>query len=264
MAFVPPTRQPFALAPLIGNFLYDFARGVPTPFSTIAARFAHAFYPPPYILGVDNIPPDSPFLLVFNHYESPRAAAWWSPLLAAPTIAARRTQPPRDVHFVMAREWWYEGGFGRALKQPLTHWAFMRGARIYGLVTMPPIVEALDTRGQGALGVRRALELTRSETPALVGIAPEGRTGPNGQLCEPPAGAGIFLLLLSHGKIPLLPLGIYEHGERQQLTLRFGGLFDLTDSRARDRAERDHAASTRVMQALAALLPETLRGSYSP
>ncbi|MBI4670170.1 MAG: hypothetical protein HY741_00685 [Chloroflexi bacterium] len=261
MAFIPPSRHPLVLAPVVVHAANDFVRGAPAPFSALTSKFAQAFFPPPRVLDVQCIPAADPFLLVFNHYETARVAAWWAPLLAANVIAAQRVETSREIHFVMAREWWYPGGFGRYVKQPLMQWLLARFARVYDFVTVPPILDAISTRGEGAGGVRRALALTRGDTAALVGIAPEGHSGPNGQLCEPPAGAGIFLLWLAREKIPLLPLGIYE--DSATLTLRFGAPFYLQDSRALDRTERDRAATVRVMGALAALLPEALRGMYA-
>lgn len=260
MAFIPPTRHALALFPLFGHVAGDFVRGTRAPFSARAAEFAQAFFPPPRVLGAEHIPPAEPFLLVFNHYETARAAAWWAPLLATHVIAAHRVPSSREIHFVMTREWWYPGGLGRYVKQPLMQWIIARLARVYDFVTVPPILDAVSTRGEGALSVRRAVAMTRGESPALLAIAPEGRSGLNGALCEPPRGAGIFLLWLTHEQIPLLPLGIYQ--EDATLGLQFGAPFLLPDSRARDRLERDRAAVTAVMRAIAKLLPGALRGKY--
>lgn len=261
MAFIPPTRHPLALLRIFSHVANDFMRGTRAPFSARAAEFAQAFFPPPRVLGTQHIPAAAPFLLVFNHFETARVAAWWAPLLAAHVIAAQRVASSRELHFVMTREWWYPGGWGRYVKQPLVQWIIARLARIYDFVTVPPILDAVSTRGEGAVSVRRAVAMTRGEAPALLAIAPEGRSGRNGALCEPPRGAGIFLLWLTHEQIPLLPLGIYQ--ENATLTLQFGAPFMLHDSRARDRLERDRAAVICVMQAIAVLLPEALHGMYA-
>jgi len=262
MTFIPPARHRLALAPLFGRAANDFVRGTRAPFSVLAAEFAQAFFPPPRVLGAQHIPPAEPFLLVFNHYETARVAAWWAPLLAAHVIGAQRVESAREIHFVMTREWWYPGGFGRYVKQPLIQWILARLARVYDFVTVPPILDAVSTRGEGVISVRRAVALTRGESPALLAIAPEGRSGVNGTLCEPPRGAGIFLLWLTREQIPLLPLGIYQDGGT--LTLHFGAPFILHDARARDRLERDRASVTCVMQTIATLLPDALRGRYAP
>jgi len=63
--------------------------------------------PRPHVLGTENIPLDSPFILVINHPDHPGLGAWWGVSLIASAIAERRTCAPREIRFVMAREWWY-------------------------------------------------------------------------------------------------------------------------------------------------------------
>lgn len=262
MPVFPRLRNPlFDLPARVLPTLAEILRGQPASVSRLGGRFLRASENPPRIENGENIPADTPFVLVFNHYESTRVAAWWAPLFASYVIAARRTHAPREPRFVMAEEWWYAGGWGRAVKQPLTRWFFRRAARVYGMVLVPPILEGFINRGEGTAGVRAALSLTRGDNPQTVGIAPEGRTGPGGALCEPPPGAGLFLLLLTHDTVPCLPMGVYE--QDGVLTLKFGAPFQLAAPRRRARDERDRAAAARVMQELARLLPESLRGFYS-
>lgn len=262
MSVFPPTRHWYDAAPLVTRAAFEIARGTRTSLHPLAARAHHILYPPPQILDAEQIPTDTPFVLVFNHYSTARLAAWWGPLVALDVIHARRTRAPRELQFVMAQEWIYTTRFGRAVKQPFTKWLFDRIARVYGLVTVAPVADGAYTRGQAVVGVRHALELTRREPPALLALAPEGQSGPNATLCEPPPGAGIFLLLLTREKIPLVPLGICETDNA--LTLRFGEPFLLRASRAAVRAERDRAAATCVMQTLAALVPPEIRARYAP
>jgi 1-acyl-sn-glycerol-3-phosphate acyltransferase len=261
MSVLPPAQNVFAAAPLITRAAFEIARGTRTTLHPLAAGAHQILYPQPQILGAEKIPADNPFLLIFNHYSTARLAAWWGPLVALDVIASRRTRAPHELQFVMAQEWMYATRFGRAVKQPLTKWLFARIARVYGIVTVAPVADGGYTRGQAVVGVRRALELTRTEPPALLALAPEGQSGPNAALCEPPPGAGIFLLLLTREQIPLLPLSIYE--TNNALTLRFGEPFILRDPRATTRAERDRAAAARVMGALADLLPDAMRGQYN-
>jgi 1-acyl-sn-glycerol-3-phosphate acyltransferase len=161
----------------------------------------------------------------------------------------------------MTREWWYPGGIGRTLKQPLTRWFFGQLARTYGFVRLPPVVGKDEFRGQGALGIRHALALTRGNAPQLIGIAPEGRTGEKLSLCEPPAGAGLFLLMLTHDVIPCLPVGIYEDAGGA-LTADFGAPFQLNAPRAGSRDEHDREAARHVMVEIGKLLPERMWGVY--
>ncbi|MCG3141566.1 MAG: hypothetical protein HDKAJFGB_02861 [Anaerolineae bacterium] len=261
MSIFPPTRRPFAVAPLLARLTWDILRGKSAALAPLAARARQILDPVPQILDAENIPAATPFILVFNHYATPRLAAWWGPLTAFDVIHARRAHEPRALQFVMAQEWIYASRAGRALKQPFTRRLFARLARVYGLITVAPVADGGYQRGQAVVGVRRAVALTRREPPALLALAPEGQAGPDATLCEPPPGAGIFLLMLTRGKIPLLPLGIYE--QNNALTLRFGEPFDLADDAASTRAARDRAAATRVMQTLAALVPPELRALYA-
>ncbi len=176
-------------------------------------------------------------------------------------IRARRTAEPHDVHMAMVREWWYPGGLGRLVKQPFTRWAFERIAKTYGTVRLPPVLGDDSFRGEGAAPIRHALSLTRGEHPQLVGLAPEGHTGKGLALCAPPSGAGLFMLLLTHDKIPCLPAGIFED-EYNTLTVAFGAPFHLLVPRALERKARDHAAAERVMVEIGRLLPERMWGVY--
>lgn len=112
------------------------------------------------------------------------------------------------------------------------------------------------------LSVRHALALTRGRNPQLVGLAPEGRTGDNFALCEPPLGAGLFLFMLTHDTLPLLPSGIYEDDTDGVLTVRFGAPFQLCVPRSAPRDERDAQAARQVMVQIGRLLPERMWGAY--
>lgn len=217
--------------------------------------------PAPRVLGADNIPAAAPFVLVMNHYDRPGLGAWWGLLVVVNAIANRRTHQPRDIHIAMTREWWYRRGFGRAFKQPVTRWFFKRLAMSYGMVLFPPIVGNGELRGEGTIGVRHALALTRADPPQMVGIAPEGRTGEYGALCRPPRGAGLFLMALSRKEIPLLPAGIFEDEERV-LSVRFGEPFRLSVNRTLPRELQDDQAMCDVMVKIGMLLPERMWGVY--
>lgn len=227
-----------------------------------AALLLRGAYPPPRVLDVHYIPPQTPFIVTVNHYDRPGLAAWWGIATVLTAVAAQRTTEPREVHFAMAREWWYPRGFGKWFKQPFTRWFFSLVSHAYGTVRLPPALELEEFRGQGALAIRRALALTRGEHPALFGIAPEGRTGPNLALCRPPRGAGLFLLMLTHERIPILPAGIYEDDTDRVLTVRFGAPYALRVPRDLPRDTRDELAARQVMTAIGKLLPARMWGVY--
>jgi hypothetical protein len=227
-----------------------------------AALLLRGVCPPPRALDVHHIPPETPFILTVNHYDHPRLAAWWGIAAVVTAVAAQRTAEPRDVHFAMAREWWYPRGFGKWFKQPFTRWFFGKVSRAYGTIPLPPALEMEEFRGQGAWAIRRALALTRGEHPALFGIAPEGRTGAGLALCRPPRGAGLFLLMLTHDRIPILPAGIYEDDSDGVLTVRFGAPYALRVPRDLSRDARDALAACRVMTEIGKLLPKRMWGVY--
>ncbi len=236
--------------------------GIPSSISHDAALLLKNVKPSPRVLNAENIPPVAPFILAVNHYDRPGLGAWWgvSPIVCA--IAARRTGEPRDIHMAMAREWWYPNGFGRAVKQPLTRWFFGQIAKAYGTIRLPPVLGNDAFRGEGMLSVRHALALTRGDSPQLVGLAPEGRTGDNLMLCKPPPSAGLFMLMLAHDTMPMVPVGIFEDDSDGALTVRFGAPFTLWVSRDATREERDADAARQVMIQIGRLLPERMWGAY--
>ncbi len=235
--------------------------GLSSSISRDTALMVRGIRPEPRVLRANYIPAETPFVLVMNHYDRPGLGAWWGAAVVLNAIANKRTRAPRDVRLVMTREWWYPGGLGRALKQPITRWFFEHLAKSYGLILLPPVTGRNVYRGEGAIGVRRALALTRANPPQLVGLAPEGRTGEQGSLCKPPRGAGLFLAALSRNEIPFLPAGIFED-EDQILTVQFGEPFRLCISRALPRALQDEQAACETMVQIGSLLPERMWGVY--
>ncbi len=236
--------------------------GVRSSISRDAALLLKGAHPAPRALNVHHIPPTSPFLLVVNHYDHPGLGAWWGVATIAAAIAAQRTREPRDIRFMMTREWWYPPGLGRLVKQPLTRWFFGKISKTYGMILLPPVLGNNEFRGEGTLAIRGAVALTRGDPPALLGVAPEGKTGDNLTLCQPPIGAGLFLLLLTRDTIPVLPCGIFEDDNTRTLTVNFGAPFQLNVPRRLPKAERDGQAARQAMVHIGALLPERMWGVY--
>lgn len=226
-----------------------------------AALLLRGVQPPPRLMNVQNVPATLPFVITVNHYDRPGLAAWWGIAAVVTAATAQRRADPREIHFAMAREWWYPRGLGKWLKQPLTRWFFGRVGKAYGTIRLPPVLDLPEFRGTGAIAIRGALALTRGENPELVGIAPEGHTGEGLALCKPPRGAGLFLLHLTREQIPILPTGIFEDDDGV-LTVNFGAPFLLRVPRELPRDERDARAARAVMTAIGALLPERMWGAY--
>ncbi len=232
--------------------------GVKSSISRDAALLLRGAHPTPRVLNAHNIPPASPFIAVQNHYDRPGLGAWWGGALVAHVIGAHRTREPREVRGIMAAEWWYPPGWQKLIKQPLTRWLFGRIAKTYGIVRLPPLID--EYRGTAAPALKRAIALTRGADPALVALAPEGMGNEGGVLREPPAGAGLFMQLLSHDRIPFLPVGVYE--EEDALTANFGAPFELNVPRGLAREAKDREVCRQVMGEIARCLPKKIQGRY--
>jgi hypothetical protein len=83
-----------------------------------------------------------------------------------------------------------------------------------------------------------------------------------GTLVQPPPGSGAFLASIAGHAVPLQPVGVWEEDDGT-LVIRFGEPFLLDLSAGLPRAERDRAASDRVMMAIGRLLPPQYRGVYA-
>ncbi|MBI4788146.1 MAG: hypothetical protein HY782_14035 [Chloroflexi bacterium] len=255
-----PRRYSYPVLHLIVPFVRVLL-GMRSSLSHDAALLLRNVRPGPRVLNATNIPPTTPFVMVMNHYDRPGLGAWWGVSVIVSAVAAQRTQEPRELRMAMAREWWYPSGIGRVLKQPLTHWFFGQLAKSYGLIPLPPVIEKAEFRGQGALAIRHAVALMRGAHPQLVGLSPEGRTGENLTLCEPPAGTGLFLLMLTRDAAPCLPVGIYEDAD-MALTVNFGAPFQLAVPRGLTREQQDRSAVRQVMTEVGRLLPKRMWGAY--
>lgn len=210
--------------------------------------------PRPRILGQECIPTCGPFLLVTNHYQRPGFAVWWQAL----SISARLTMPHT---WVIASEWTAPGRWYEPLKAGLSHFLFGRLARVYGLISMPPMPPSPRDVEDRAAAVRRALAYLESQPKAVLCMAPEGRDMGTGGLGWPPSGAGRFIALLAARGLWILPAGGWEEG--RELLIRFGDPFRLEKHQTKERREEmDHRIAGTVMKRIAEQLPETMRGEF--
>ena len=190
------------------------------------------------------------WLVVVNHYTRPGFRAWWIPMAISTTL-------PREVTWVTTSTLTFRDPLRAATITPASRWFLRRVARLYGFVPMPPMPPRDFEVAARAEAVRRALRQA-SEPQALLGLAPEGGDMPGGVLTPPPSGSGRFLLHLARRGLRLQPVGAYE--DQGRLCLRFGAPFDLPHSLPEP---IDISATHRVMSAIAACLPERLRGDYA-
>ena len=205
------------------------------------------------VTGKENIPQSGPCIITFNHYFRPGFNAWWMALALAATI-------PVDVHFVMTGELTFPGKWYAPLGMAGSRWLLKRFARIYGFTTMPPMPPRPKDVKARVQSVRRTLAFARSHPQAIFGLAPEGGDQPGGLLNRPPAGAGRFILLLADLGFPMLPVGCFE--EAGVFCLHFGEAYNLKIPEELASKEKDAAAARCVMQKVARLLPERLRGEF--
>lgn len=244
-------NHPFPLG-LSLRILASVALAWPRSFATVAERLLASFRPEPRVEDAHHIPPAGPFILVANHYERPGLSLAWGVLVA--TWAISRRCPGAEVHWVASAEWQGHPLWVLPVPDLFWRWLFARGAKSYRFLLIPPQAGKVRERA-GAIRSAQKLALQGG----IIGIAPEGESGDG--LREARLGSGSFLLLLSRGEIPLLPVGISER--EGILTAAFGPPFVLAppplplqgwDAWARDR----------VMLGIARLLPPGLWGYYRP
>ncbi len=216
------------------------------------ALFRH-IQPAPQAISTENIPPQSSFILVFNHYDRPGLRVWWTVIFVALTVCRYRTTEPKSLRVVFTGEWPFP------IIKPITRWFSDRVSKAYGLSLLPPVEPGY--RLHSALAIRRLVALMRHNPPPLLGISPEGKSIPSLEIHTPPSGAGVFLSMLANGRLHFVPAGIYE-AEEGVLTANFGPPFRLFPSSHSDRSQLDRQVSQALMVAIGRLLPERMWGIY--
>ena len=238
------------VAGLALDFLFQRARS----FREDGLACMQRLKPPLRISGEKNIPRQGPGLLTFNHYYRPGFNAWWMSLALAATLA-------EEIHFVMTGELTFPGKWYAPLGMAGSRWLLKRFSHMYGFTTMPPMPPRPKDVKARAQSVRQTLAFARSHPQALLGLAPEGGDQPGGVLNLPPAGAGRFIILLADLGFPILPVGCFE--EPGAFCLHFGEPYLLTIPDGLTSKEKDYAAAKSIMQSIAPLLPERLRGEFA-
>jgi hypothetical protein len=127
---------------------------------------------------------------------------------------------------------------------------------------MPPMPPRPHETAERAAAVRQVLAYASQAACPLIGLAPEGMDHPGGVLHWPLPGAGRFMLHLAERGLRFAPIGVYEDSGR--LHLHFGAPYRLEVSANLSPGERDQAASRVVMNHIADLLPDPLRGEFAP
>lgn len=241
----------FPRLPLAG-WLPDFLLGRRRSFARDSRTTIDGNPPPPQVRGLEHVPLDGPFILVMNHYGRDGLPIHFCAMAISAAVGERRSSSS-EIRWVITSEWY--GRHIGLLPIPvwLIRWAFRRIARIYGLVIMPRAAERTVGR---AASMRRIAEIVRAGD--TVGVVPEVLG--EGVLIEAVPGSGLFLLSLSRGRVPIVPVGVWE--DDGVLMLQFGEPFTLAVE-AEGREEQDREARERVMVAIGRLLPERYWGFYA-
>jgi len=221
----------------------------PRSFRSDAQRLVKRLSPP---LRVDGTIPDverGSWLVVVNHYSRPGFRAWWIPMAISATLT-------REICWVSTSALTFPDRIRATTITPASRWFLHHVARLYGFVPMPPMPPRPFEIEERAAAVRRALRRA-AEADAFIGLAPEGGDMTGGVLAPPPSGLGRFLWHLAGCGLRFLPAGAFE--DEGRLCLHFGQPFNLPAARPEP---IDDSASRLVMSAIAACLPERLRGSY--
>jgi hypothetical protein len=221
----------------------------PRSFRRDARRLVSRLSPPLHVEGTLPDVERGSWLVVVNHYTRPGFHAWWIPMAISATL-------PREMCWVTTSALTFPDKLRAATITPASRWFLHHVAGLYDFVPMPPMPPHPFEMEARAVAVRRALRRA-SEAEALMGLAPEGGDMPGGVLSPPPPGSGRFLWHLAHRGLRFLPVGAFE--DEGRLCLRFGQPFKMTAARPEP---IDDNASRLVMSAIAACLPERLRGSY--
>jgi hypothetical protein len=236
----------------MGSILLSAIIGQPRSFSNDARALIQRLNPPITILG--NYPSQlkQGMVVTMNHYSRPGFGAWWN-ALAVTAIC------PWNMHWITTSAWVYDDPIRSLVITPPSRWLLDRLTQIYGFTSMPPMPPRAQDIEHRAQAVRNVLkDVDRTPSPVL-GFAPEGADSEAGHLSPPPSGVGRLLANLLKRGLKILPVGVYEsdHG----LVLTIGSV--LNPEIPQSRQDQDHQLSHVAMQAIAELLPASLRGSYN-
>jgi 1-acyl-sn-glycerol-3-phosphate acyltransferase len=206
------------------------------------------------VRGREHVPHDRPGVVVVNHYYRPGFSGVWVGLALSAVI-------PEELVWVMSAAWTEADTIWSRLKAAASVPILPRLARVYDLISMPPMPPRPHQTMARARAVRQILAAARQRPAPLLAIAPEGQDPPNGVLMRPPSGAGRMLYKLAQVGCQFYPVGIYEQGK--EMVTDFGPCFQLILPEGLSRDEIECLAADRVMRAIAEQLPPGLRGEYA-
>ena len=198
-------------------------------------RFIFKLFTDWEIVGLENVPPDGPFISVSNHTH------WLDPPLIMTSL-------PRRVYPLAADKWRRRPVIGQLI-------ASVRAIFI--------VRGEVDRRA-----LRKAMEALKQGK--VLGIAPEGTRSKTGALQRGRGGAAYIACLTG---VPLVPVGVIgiekalselRHLRRPQVKVVIGQPFTLPPlpRQAGGKSEPLKQYTTQIMHRIAELLPEEYRGVY--
>ena len=237
--------------------LFKIARnmvsGQDSSFRSLAREF---FKKQPDLLkieGKEYIPELGPCVLTFNHYHRPGFHAWWLALAVASVI-------PQDIHWIATNELTFPNKWYRVIGRPASRGILRRFSKIYRFTGMPPMPPRPEDARERAHAVRKVLTYIKQHEHSFIGLAPEGSDHSDGTLSMPAKGLGRFCLLLASSGMQFTPIGIHESDG--SLQLNFGPQYSLKIPANLPAKQRDQFASRKVMDHIAYLMPDHLRGDF--
>lgn len=211
----------------MGDWYYRFLRSI--------VRFVFKLFTDWEVVGLENVPPDGPFISVSNHTH------WLDP----PALMAAL---PRRVYPLAADKWQRKPVIGQI---------------------MASVGAIFIKRGEvDRRALRQAIEVLRQGK--VLGIAPEGTRSKTGAMQRGRSGAAYLACLMG---VPLVPVGVigvekvlkeWRRLRRPRVKVVIGPAFTLSPlpSRTSGRGKRLREYTTQIMYRIAELLPEEYRGVY--
>ena len=210
-------------------------------------------HPPLSILGEDNIPNSGPCLILMNHYSRSGYIPIWSAFAISSTL-------PMESRWMMTYAWTSPNKTWDWFKRRITKIIFTAICRVYGFVPMPPMPPTPKEVMERALAVKTLMGVARKKNPVAIGMAPEGMDFPEAVLGWPPEGMGRLLNELSKIIKNVIPVGVFEEDGKQIIS--FGKPLTFKADNYSSKDLEDCEVARQVMNALAQLLPERMRGEF--
>ena len=204
-------------------------------------------------LGREFIPQSGPCLLTINHFTRPGVPAWWLSIAASAAV-------PMEIHWIATQGWTFNDRPALRFVTPITYWLFPRASALLGFSSMPPMPPDPKEVKARAAAVRKVIAYLRTDPQPVIGLAPEGQDTPEGALIQPPSGVGRFIHHITRRCPRIIPIGAYS--EPGALCVRFGPEYRVDVPPRMSPDEVDQSVSRVVMQHIALLLPENLRGPF--